>query len=398
MRHILFFLFMLSGSLFGQDLSGRWSGWLEVAGEDQRYHYHLEIAEKDGQINGFSWSASPDSATIVQFKLTGTRTPDGLTLQELEQITPPPPEWCLKFSELQLLRRNDSLILEGSWRGKPCPPGRLWLSKEVNMAYQEQIIPFAITGEWTGQLDQSDRSYGFFYALDLEAGGAGSSRIVSEGSGGSATHELTWTFDSLTGTLELEELEVIDRTDPRWKWCIKSARLQLEQTEHAYILRGDWEGHIENDHTPAGRCAPGSVYLEKPILSRRVLRRIRDHRQDYQRQEGRTVAVDRVLEVARPEIKLSVWDNSKVDGDVITVFLNGEKIIHQYRLTREKAFVDVVLREQDNVLILHADDLGEITPNTVAVSIYDGAQEHMIIVSSDLRESGAILVKRIDIN
>jgi hypothetical protein len=385
MRSLLFFLLVLPGSLCAQGLSGRWVGWLEVSGEAQRYQYHLEITEQDGQINGFSWSISPDSSVIVQFKLTGTRMEDEVKLQELVQLSPEPPAWCLKFSELQLQARNDSMILAGKWRGKPCPPGRLFLSREVEMTYQEEPVPFSLNGEWAGQLDQSDRSYGFFYAVDLEKGGIGSSEIVSEGSGGSAVHELEWSFDSLLGVFLLKELEVIDRTDPRWKWCIKSARLQLEKTDHAYILRGDWEGHIEQDHTPAGQCAPGTVLLEKPILTRRTLRRIQDHRQNYQKQEGREVEVGRILEVARPEIKLSVWDNSKVDGDIVSVFLNGEKIIHQYRLTREKAFVEVNLRERDNFLILHADDLGEITPNTVAVSIYDGTKEHVIIVSSDMR-------------
>ena len=49
-----------------------------------------------------------------------------------------------------------------------------------------EAVPFTVTGEWTGHLNQSDREYGFYYEFKLEAGGTGQSYIVSEGSGGSA--------------------------------------------------------------------------------------------------------------------------------------------------------------------------------------------------------------------
>ncbi len=55
-----------------------------------------------------------------------------------------------------------------------------------------------------------------------------------------------------------------------------------------------------------------------------------------------------------------------------------------------------VLRKENNLLILHAEDLGAIIPNTVAVSIYDGSKEEIIILSSNLNVSGAILIRQFD--
>ena len=47
----------------------------------------------------------------------------------------------------------------------------------------------------------------------------------------------------------------------------------------------------------------------------------------------------------------------------------------------------------ENLLILHAEDLGDIVPNTVAVGIDDGIEMQTIILNSNLAESGAILIQ-----
>ena len=86
-----------------------------------------------------------------------------------------------------------------------------------------------------------------------------------------------------------------------------------------------------------------------------------------------------------------------VDGDIVTVFLNGELLFEKYRVTKHKYAKVVKLKPDDNYLILHAEDLGDISPNTVAVSIDDGVKEQIIILSSNLSESGAIMIKQFKI-
>ena len=87
-----------------------------------------------------------------------------------------------------------------------------------------------------------------------------------------------------------------------------------------------------------------------------------------------------------------------MDGDVITIFLNGKRIADRYRVTKSKRNFSVVLDKAANFLILHADDLGEVSPNTVGVAIDDGQREQVIIMSSNLSESGAVLVRQIHRN
>ncbi|GAB5554215.1 MAG: hypothetical protein Sapg2KO_38060 [Saprospiraceae bacterium] len=388
-------------SIQGQSLQGNWHGQITMQGYSDYFHYAIQIEESEnGTLNGTSISMLRDSSVQVRFQLTGKQEGTQVFLQELQQISTPPPQWCLKYSKLELVERNDSLLLLGDWSGGECNPGKVYLYQvpEVSRVSKTKWLPFSKIGRWTGHLDQSDRTYGFFYELELQEDGTGTSSIVSEGSGGEATHALQWQFDSITQMISIQEREVIKRTDPKWKWCIKQLNLQVKKVGNAYQLMGNWEGHIEGNLSKAGACAPGKVFLEKPQLSQVIVEEIRTNSQSYVLEQQRKIKIDRVLEVKRPQLRLAVWDNGVVDGDIMTLYLNGKKIFDHYKVRDRKAYINIELQEDHNFLVLHADDLGEITPNTVAISIYDGHKEQIIVMSSNLEESGAVLIKQIKLN
>ena len=167
----------------------------------------------------------------------------------------------------------------------------------------------------------------------------------------------------------------------------------LEKYADKYVLEGYWQGYIEGYTMETGACASGKLYLEKPILSPEKLAKKTDLTVYEVRQE-RAVRVGRIIEVKSPDIKIKVWDNGIVDGDVLSLFLNGKKLFDQLRVTKNKRGINVKLQEDTNLLILHADDLGDIQPNTVAVSIDDGVREQILIMSSNLRQSGAVMIRQ----
>ena len=243
-------------------------------------------------------------------------------------------------------------------------------------------------------LSQSDRNYGFYYDIELEEGGTGYSYIVSEGNGGSARHRLNWRYEQRSRQLIIDELVVVERTDEQWKWCIKSATLQLASEEDAYRLTGDWKGQLEGTTSSRGTCAPGQILLEKPVVSRQVVKWVTEKSNAYQLETQREIKIERIIQVKNPHLRIKVWDNGTVDGDVVTIFLNGDQLLNKQRVSKRKIAIPVSLEAEYNFLILHAEDLGEITPNTVAVSIDDGVDEQIIILSSNLRESGAVMVKQ----
>lgn len=76
--------------------------------------------------------------------------------------------------------------------------------------------------------------------------------------------------------------------------------------------------------------------------------------------------VQTVIPVNAKNIELRFYDNAQIDGDSIALFLNNRLLVKNIRLT-DKAYT-IYLKaeelEQDNELVMVAENLGSIPPNT----------------------------------
>lgn len=98
--------------------------------------------------------------------------------------------------------------------------------------------------------------------------------------------------------------------------------------------------------------------------------------------------------VRNNKVTIYVWDHQEYDGDTITLFLNGKKILNYVEVKYYKRKVEVELDPNgDNLLILHAHNLGRIPPNTVAITIDDGFRPKTLQLRSNLNVSEAIRLK-----
>ena len=397
MRFISCILFLLPLlSLCAQDLSGHWEGFISQDGKTDTFLYQVDLQPGSKGYPGTSFSQTKDGSASATFQLTAYLDGRQLILQELGQLEPAKPKWCLKYANLTLEQFPFHDRLSGPWKADGCKPGQMFLERRKLPAGEtaEEIIPPTITGKWTGTLSQSDRDYGFYFEMDLGAGRSGQSHIVSDDDGGSASHRLEWQYDSIFQLLAFKELKVATRTDPSWTWCIKSGTLNFRREPARLVLEGEWNGFLEGFDLQSGPCANGSLYLEKPILTRALVQKQSMLQQPYEAESKRSIKLERVLEVHSSSIKIKVWDNGTVDGDVATVFLNGERILKEHRVDKRKLGIPVKLNQEDNFLVLHAESLGDISPNTVAISVDDGVREQIIILSSNLNESGAVMIRK----
>lgn len=376
-----------------QDLSGTWHGTLRQEGNPDVYTYTLQLTQNGDELYGESRSATPDGSVEARFEIGGIVDEKQVTLQEVQQLAPDPSNpknrWCLKHIRLSPSAKNDTLFLTGTWTATGCQPGTLILAKALGTAATSQAAVFT-EGKWTGYLSQSDRDYGFFFAMEFYPDGSGTSQIISDTEGGNAYMEFRWEYSDSTGQLRFTEQSIKSRSVPGWRWCLKTATLTPDSTHAAWTLAGPWEGYIAEP--PSGPCAPGFLYLEKPkpeftpqVSQSAPL--------PYEQQTNRQVEVQRTLEVKNKQVKIKIWDNGVVDGDILTLFLNGEQIVKNYRVTRRKLTIPVTLNQANNYIILHAINTGSISPNTVAVSVDDGTRDQVVILSSNLSTSGAIMVR-----
>ena len=398
--NLLLLLILLPCLLAAQQLGGRWEGYLTQQGKTDTFYYQVDLQQNGDSFTGTSYSRTQDGENEAFFELTGFWDGSMLILQELRQTRPSLPQWCIKYATLGLGNDRGRAVLSGPWRADGCTPGRIFLQKAgaIQRDTIVQELPTGISGKWAGTLSQSDREYGFFFELELQPSGAGSSYIVSEGNGGGARMQLDYTYDEAQQRLRFQESRVVEKEDPAWPWCIKSGELQYRREGSRLVLEGRWEGYIEGYDMESGPCASGKLLLEKPVLTREIIQEQQAVEAPYESANRRKIEVQRVLEVSRPNIRIKIWDNGTVDGDVATLFLNGERILNNHRVSKRRIGIPVTLQQENNFLVLHAEDLGDIRPNTVAVSVDDGEREQVIIVSSNLEKSGAVMIRQFKVD
>jgi hypothetical protein len=88
--------------------------------------------------------------------------------------------------------------------------------------------------------------------------------------------------------------------------------------------------------------------------------------------EGRDVFVDKIMEVKSGKLSISVSDYQVVDGDVISIWLNDQKIIGKVNLIHETNTFIINLEPGENYLTIHAESFGLADVNTTNVDIDDG--------------------------
>jgi hypothetical protein len=386
---------LLPALLFAQNLGGTWRGELTQEGKPGIYDYEVQLTQNGETVGGTATSQSRDGGPAAKFEVGGLWDGTTLALQEVQQLEPAGAKWCLKHIRLQFTKNDSTAFLEGPWEAEGCTPGRLRLNRQTDsLQFPISNSQFPIPGKWAGHLSQIDRDYGFYFEMELAEDGTGTSTIISDSEGGNANHDLVWSFDETDNAFHFKESKVRERSVEGWCWCIKSGTLALKEDDVRWSLSGNWQGFIEGHTASEGDCAPGFLYLEKPRPEPVAeAPSAAPGYQPYEQNEGREVKVERVLEVKNRKVKIRVWDSGTVDGDVLSLFLNGELLLKNYRVTRNKYSIPVTLEKPVNYIILHAINTGSISPNTVAVSVDDGTTEQIVIVSSNLKTSGAIMMR-----
>ncbi|MEN8789555.1 MAG: hypothetical protein ABF293_03020 [Flavobacteriaceae bacterium] len=108
---------------------------------------------------------------------------------------------------------------------------------------------------------------------------------------------------------------------------------------------------------------------------------------------GRTISYVKELVVDSGHIQIILWDHGRQDGDLVSIYLNGEEVIKKHLLTYREVVFEIDLdTEQKNDLFLYAHNLGKFPPNTVSIKIKDNSSTEEIVLNSDLKSCESVLI------
>ena len=106
--------------------------------------------------------------------------------------------------------------------------------------------------------------------------------------------------------------------------------------------------------------------------------------------------VQETIYFSADSLELSLYDNAEIDGDTVSVLLDGNIIIAK-QLLSATAFVKKIAVPQgrDSIeLVMYAENLGSITPNTGLLILRDGKEKHEIHFTGDMKMNATIILKR----
>lgn len=96
-------------------------------------------------------------------------------------------------------------------------------------------------------------------------------------------------------------------------------------------------------------------------------------------------------------LTITLYDNGEVDGDIVSVLLNDKVIMPNVTLTTNAIKKTIYMTPDlgDSLqLIMYAENLGSIPPNTGLLILQDGDDRYEIRFAGDMQKNSAIILRR----
>ena len=107
--------------------------------------------------------------------------------------------------------------------------------------------------------------------------------------------------------------------------------------------------------------------------------------------ESRPTKDTKILQVKSDKVKIEIYDDGEIDNDIVSVYFNKDLVTGNRALTAKPySFTIDLVPGKTNELVLYADNLGSIPPNTALMIITDGVSRYEVRLSADLKNNASV--------
>jgi hypothetical protein len=333
----LFFSLFLSMQLNAQEVEGLWIGALKTKGTN--VHYELWITKEKENYSGYALSL--------------------MVIDGVENIG---------VKNIKLKLKNNVLYLEDEnlvYNNFKTPPKKTKLIARLNTKGSDSLI-----GNFnTRSLDFKDRTS---YEGDLE---------------------LKRSYENNNSFLlaKLDHLNIVhdDAVATRTESGAKEYKIKDEEVAELTVTPTIETSITKNSTINKKETEP----LNKPNVETKTPTAIKV----FDPFENRKIEIIETVFVSMDSVIISLYDNGIVDGDTVSIYVNGKMHLEKKQLSttaiRSTIYFPSTLIDSLE-LIMYAENLGTIPPNTGLLVIQDGNARHEIRFSGDLQKNAAILLRR----
>ena len=98
------------------------------------------------------------------------------------------------------------------------------------------------------------------------------------------------------------------------------------------------------------------------------------------------------LTVTNDEINVRLYDNGEIDGDTISVYLDGKLLVMNKMLSKVPITVTLKMDEtnSEHTLVMVAENMGRIPPNTSLMIVQDGDKRYQVSITSTEQKNAMV--------
>ncbi len=456
-----FILLLLPIKLFAQDITGVWTGYLYNDTTKQNIHYELSVSEFKGKTTGYSHTTFViDSIENIGVKSVNIKEKNGhfyIVDDKLiyNNYPEPPAKGVKQFSFLSLSENNNAQILSGVWRTNATREyrpltGSIYLEKR-KVPEETLIVPKLAQLNLLDKLSfltpsEASRIFALNNKPVLPAKVPSLTAQASEPKNAPVkireeikpVKQPPKPIEQEKGVAivekKIEKPAIATSASPAPKPPVPV--VEKKQSLPAPVVKEAKPAIKAPPQPPPKVVATEQKKIEKPSIAQQpktvVVQQpkqeekkiiVKETPEPTQEKNQITVAPKappepekkptgppaateiakrsletiRTVEIARDSLVFSLYDNGAVDGDTVSVLLNGKVIMPRVGLLERATNKTIYLTPDmgDSIsVIMYAENLGSIPPNTGLLVIREGEKIYEIRFSGDLNKNSKIILVR----
>jgi len=377
MRKLLLMLFvnlLFASGVSAQSMSGQWTGGFASSNDmwGGRTEYVLELEVKGDEVEGHSYTyfSINGKRCYVICKLKGvydkgSRSIEVTEVAKVKSNTPPDFRDCLQTHELTFFKQGDREVLKGRWKSATvkdnCGTGSTELERKALVKVTPVQPPAKDIAENKTEPKKAEEKPSTVKSAPSKTNSNPPKKNpVSPPVVKKTTPPANKT--KTTTTSKQPEKKVI-ASSPKTK---KDSAAKVEQPIALDNHRQTEEEKPKTIKMPS--------YSGKDKL------------------EARNKNIIKTIEVQEVEFTVNLYDNGQVDGDTVTLYYNGKLIASKQRLSTSPINIKIKIEpgKNDNDLVMIAENLGSIPPNTALMVVTVGDKRYEVNITSTEQTNGTV--------
>ena len=406
---LIFLLLLFSAKPFAQtvplektDITGLWKGTLYNDSTQKYYRYEIGISEEKGKLSGFSHTffLADDKEFYGVKKIKIKRANGKIIIEDAGLIAnnyPIAPAKGVRQLNILILEIKDSIMtLTGPFstnRTKEYASltGTISLQRK-NDFWQSALVPHLQELGMSNELSFVKKEYDL--AKEEEAKKITAREIAVNNTETAIKKEtpVDKTADKKEIAVKAEQKPASEKqpvTKPAPSKQSEGKEVASNKNSEKTTTAKEKEPNKTDTEIPSKETAAKAETKEIKVAEVKVV-------QPAAEVASRKTVLQQTVYFSTDSLQLTLYDNGEVDGDTVSVLMNGKVIMARERLStnavRKTIYADP---SSDSInLVMYAENLGSIPPNTGLLVVHDGQSIYEIRFSGDLQKNASIILRR----